>query len=105
MNTKEIIDGLEEINYSLPHSLIPDKAIELIESLQAEVLAAKDAARAAQDANSEAGNTITQLQAEKWDVMAQLAEAKRRADKTVKDLMLECIECIAEIRAEEGDAE
>lgn len=38
MNTKEIIDGLEEINCSLPHSLIPDKAIELIESMQAQLL-------------------------------------------------------------------
>jgi hypothetical protein len=53
MNTKEIIDGLEEINYSLPHSLIPDKAIELIESLQAQLAKEKRRAdRAVEDLNT-----------------------------------------------------
>jgi hypothetical protein len=37
MNADEIIDGLEEISSILPHSLIPNAAIDLIESLQAQL--------------------------------------------------------------------
>ncbi|MDR1631221.1 MAG: hypothetical protein LBS36_13570 [Oscillospiraceae bacterium] len=55
-------------------------AADLIDSLQAEVQAAKDVARAAQDANSAAGNTITQLQAEKSELQEQLSEAIIRAE-------------------------
>jgi len=60
-------------------------AADLIQSLAAEVCAAKDAARAAQDANSEAGNTITQIQAELWEVQAELDELRRRERKAVRD--------------------
>jgi chromosome segregation ATPase len=42
-------------------------AAELL-TARAEIVAARDAARAAQDANGEAGNTITQLQAEKHEL-------------------------------------
>jgi hypothetical protein len=37
MNADEIIDGLEEISSILPHSLIPNAAIDLIESLQSQL--------------------------------------------------------------------
>lgn len=57
------------------------------ESLQAEILAAKDASRAAQDANSEAGNTITQLMAEKSDLQDQLAESQRREQAATEKIV------------------
>lgn len=41
MNSDEIIDGLEEISSILPHSLIPNAAIDLIESLQSQLAEAK----------------------------------------------------------------
>lgn len=41
MNADEIIDGLEEISSILPHSLIPNAAIDLIESLQSQLAEAR----------------------------------------------------------------
>jgi dTDP-4-dehydrorhamnose reductase len=70
--------------------VVLDTAAYLIESLQAEIRAAKDAARAAQDANSEAGNTISQLQSEKWDLESQLAKSQRRAQRARNELCLKC---------------
>ncbi len=82
MNTKEIIDGLEEINYSLPHSLIPDAAIELIESLQAQLKLEHGGALAAAE-------NCVRLQGEVNDLQAQLAKEKRRAEKAVEELKLD----------------
>lgn len=80
MNTKEIIDGLEEINYSLPHSLIPDKAIDLIESLQAQLELEHGGALAAAE-------NCLRLQGEVNDLQAQLAKEKRRCRELEKALL------------------
>jgi len=55
-------------------------AAELL-TARAEIVAARDAARAAQDANGEAGNTITQLQAEKHELQDDYIALTAERDK------------------------